>query len=98
MDQFRTGWFLESVISAALIVLVVRTRRPFLKSRPGKSLFLAIVLIASGTALFPYTPLAGPFGFRPLPLFFFPAMGMIVALYMIAAEMAKGYFYRKVKF
>jgi Mg2+-importing ATPase len=98
MDQFRTGWFLESVISAALIVLVVRTRRPFLESRPGKSLFLAIVLVASGTALFPYTPLAGPFGFRPLPLFFFSAMGMIVALYMIAAEMAKGYFYRKVKF
>jgi Mg2+-importing ATPase len=69
-----------------------------LKSRLRKSLFLAIVLIASGTALFPYTPLAGPFGFRPLPLFFFSVMGMIVALYMIAAEMAKGCFYRKVKF
>jgi P-type Mg2+ transporter len=97
-DQFRTGWFVESVISAALIVLVVRTRRPFLESPPGKSLLLAILLITASTALFPYTPLAGPFGFRPLPLSFFWAMGMIVALYVIAAEMAKRYFYRKVQF
>ena len=35
-EQFRTGWFLESVISASLIVLVIRSRRPFFKSRPGK--------------------------------------------------------------
>jgi hypothetical protein len=34
---FRTGWFLESVVSAALIVLVVRTRKPFFQSRPGRS-------------------------------------------------------------
>ena len=35
-DQFRTGWFLESVISASLIVLVIRSRNPFFKSRPAK--------------------------------------------------------------
>jgi Mg2+-importing ATPase len=28
-DQFRTGWFLESVISASVTVLVIRTRKPF---------------------------------------------------------------------
>ena len=33
-EQFRTGWFQESVISAALIVLVIRSRRPFYRSRP----------------------------------------------------------------
>ena len=27
-SEFRTGWFVESVLSASLIVLVVRTRRP----------------------------------------------------------------------
>ena len=30
--RFRTGWFIESVISASLIVLVIRTRRPFYES------------------------------------------------------------------
>ena len=35
-DQFRTGWFLESVISASLIVLVIRTRKPFLQKSTWK--------------------------------------------------------------
>ena len=38
VGQFRTGWFIESIVSAALIVLVVRSRRPFFKSRPSKLL------------------------------------------------------------
>ena len=42
VQQFRTGWFIESILSAALIVLVVRTRRPFFRSRPSKLLALAI--------------------------------------------------------
>jgi len=37
-DQFRTGWFIKSVISASLIVLVIRSRKPFFKSKPGKYL------------------------------------------------------------
>jgi Mg2+-importing ATPase len=28
VDQFRTGWFIESVISASFIVLIIRTRSP----------------------------------------------------------------------
>jgi len=32
-DQFRTGWFIESVISASITVLVIRTRRPFFRSK-----------------------------------------------------------------
>jgi P-type Mg2+ transporter len=34
-DQFRTGWFLESAISASMIVLVIRSRPPFFQSQPG---------------------------------------------------------------
>ena len=30
--QFRTAWFVESVASASLIVLVIRSRRPFFRS------------------------------------------------------------------
>ena len=33
---FQTGWFVESVCSAALIVLVIRTRNRFWKSRPSR--------------------------------------------------------------
>jgi hypothetical protein len=37
------------------------------------------------------------FNFRPLPAPFFIALGAIVALYVIAAEIAKRLFYRKIK-
>jgi len=96
-DLFRTGWFLESVISASVIVLVIRTRRPFYQSRPGKYLLIATLIIAGVTLLLPFSPLAGLFSFRPLPAPFFVALGAIVLLYIIAAEIVKRLFYKKIK-
>lgn len=58
-DQFRTGRFLESVISASLIVLVIRSRKPFFKSRPAKYLLMATLLTVIVTAILPFTPLGG---------------------------------------
>ena len=95
--QFRTGWFLESVISASLIVLVIRTRRPFYKSRPGRHLLMATLTIVAATLVLPYTPLSGILGFTPVPLPILAALGIIVVLYIGAAEWAKKVFYRKVR-
>jgi len=97
-DQFRTGWFLESVISAALIVLVIRTRRPFFKSAPGKYLLIATLGVVCITLILPFTPLAGMLGFGHLPAMFFVILGVIVVFYMAAAEVAKRIFYKVVKF
>src|SRR5512147_1306434 len=97
-DQFRTGWFIESVISASVTVLVIRTRKPFFRSRPGKYLLMATLLIVGVTILFPFTPLAELLGFQPLPVTTLLVIGMIVVLYMIAAEIAKRFFYKRVKF
>lgn len=96
--QFRTGWFLESVISASLIVLVIRSRKPFFKSRPGKYLLRATLSIVVVTLILPFTPLAKIFGFSPLPISFLLIIGMIVTFYIITAEMVKTVFYQKVKF
>jgi Mg2+-importing ATPase len=95
--QFRTGWFVESVVSAALIVLVIRSRKPFFKSRPGKYLFISTMAIVIITLVFPYTPLAGIFGFSPLPLLFLLYIGVIVILYILSAEITKNIFYKMVK-
>jgi P-type Mg2+ transporter len=96
--QFRTGWFLESVVSASLIVLVIRSRKPFFKSRPGKYLLLTTLVIFSATLILPFTPLAGIFGFSALPVSFLLSIGSIVLFYIITAEMVKKVFYKKVKF
>ncbi len=96
--QFRTGWFMESVISASLIVLVIQSRRPFFRSRPSRQLLMATLLIVALTLIVPYTPLAAIFGFQSLNLLFLSLMGVIVILYVTAAEMAKKLFYERVNF
>jgi P-type Mg2+ transporter len=94
-EQFRTGWFLESVVSASLVVLVIRSRKPFFRSRPGKYLILATFLVVVATLVMPYTPVARLFDFRPLPISFVILLGGIVALYIIATEITKKLFYGK---
>ncbi len=92
--QFRTGWYMESVVSAALIVLVIRTRRLFFRSRPGKYLFAATIIVVIVAIAIPFTPLSRPFGFQTLPASFFLALAVIVIVYIATAELAKRLFYR----
>jgi Mg2+-importing ATPase len=55
--QFRMSWFIESVISASLIVLVIRTRKPFFKSIPSKYLVIATSCVCIATLIIPYSPI-----------------------------------------
>ena len=98
IDLFRTGWFVESVISASLIVLVIRSRRPFFRSTPGKHLLIATLMIVGVVLIFPFTPLGTLFGFRQPPILFLLAMSIIVVLYIILGDVAKRAFYKRVKF
>jgi Mg2+-importing ATPase len=97
-DQFRTGWFLESVISASLIVLVIRSRKSFFKSRPAKYLLIATLLTVVVTVVLPYTPLGAIFGFSRLPISFLLLIVIIVSFYIFAAELVKTVFYKRVRF
>lgn len=95
--EFRTGWFVESVVSASLVVLVIRTRKPFFKSKPGRYMLAATLLIVNITMVLPFTSIGERlFGFTPLPVSFLVLMGLIVVLYIISAELAKRVFYKKV--
>jgi Mg2+-importing ATPase len=96
--QFRTGWFLESVISASIIVLVIRSRKPFFRSRPGKYLLIATLSITAITLILPFTPLGTVFGFSPPGFSTYLLLLAIVVVYILAAEITKRIFYKKVKF
>jgi Mg2+-importing ATPase len=91
---FRTGWFVESVISASLIVLVVRSRRPFFKSTPSRPLLFGTLGVGVVTVLLPYTPVASVLGFVPLPPLYLAFIAGVVALYVVSAEATKALFYR----
>ncbi|MBZ5586974.1 MAG: magnesium-translocating P-type ATPase [Acidobacteriia bacterium] len=93
-DQFRTGWFVESVLSASFIVLVVRSRRPFFRSRPGKRLLWATLGVAATTLAMPFLPFAPLLGLTPLPPSFLGLVAVIVVMYILSGEAAKHIFYR----
>lgn len=92
-EQFRTGWFIESVISASVIVLVIRTRRPFVTSRPSLSLGLATLAVGMVTLLLPVLPIAAPLGLTPMPPSFLMVLAAILFGYVLTAEMVKRRFY-----
>lgn len=92
---FQTGWFTESVISATLIVLVIRTRLPFFKSLPGRYLAIATFVVVGLVLLLPYLPFAHLLGFAPLPLAFYGWMTGIIVLYIFTAEIAKHLFFKR---
>ncbi len=46
-EVFRSGWFIESVLTELLVALVVRTRRPFYRSRPGRWLLISTALVTA---------------------------------------------------
>jgi Mg2+-importing ATPase len=96
-EQFRTGWFVESIVSASLIVLVIRSRKPFFRSRPSQYLLLATLLTVTATVALPYTPLGPLFGFAQVPLSFLLMIALIVSLYVVATELVKAVFYRTVR-
>jgi Mg2+-importing ATPase len=94
-EQFRTGWFMESVVSAAVIVLVIRSRRPFYKSRPSNQLLVATLAVVTAALILPFTPLGRIFGFVTLPISFLLILGLIMILYILTAEAVKKVFYRR---
>ena len=81
-------------MSAASIVLVVRTRGPLLASRPSRSLMLSTLLVVIATLLLPSSPLGALFGFVPLPPLDLLLLALILLGYVVTAEVVKHRFYR----
>jgi len=94
VDQFRTGWFIESVVSASFVVLIIRTRRPFFSSRPSTSLMVVTILVGIFTFILPFSPLSEPFGFTKISAYSLVVVAVIVGIYIAAAELVKKIFYR----
>ncbi len=93
---FRTAWFIESLLTELVILLIVRTHRPLLRSRPGKWLLWSTVLVAATTLALPYlTWTAGLFGFVPLPPYILLLLAGITLAYAVTNEIAKKYFFKR---
>ena len=89
-EAFRTGWFIESLFTQVLVVLVIRTRiSPFWHSRPSRPLLGAIGAALVVAVLIPLSPLGPLLGFAPLPGAFWLLLAVLVAAYLALVEMVK---------
>jgi P-type Mg2+ transporter len=91
---FRTSWFVESLLTELVIAIVVRTRRPFFRSRPGTLLLTSTASLIGIALVIPYLPFASVFGFVRLPAALIATILGITALYVAATEFQKKWFYR----
>lgn len=91
---FHTGWFVESTLTGLMILLMVRTQRPFFLSRPGRLFLFAEAAIALVTVLIPYSPFSSALGFVTPPATLLSIVLVITLLYGVGMEVVKRLFYR----
>lgn len=86
---FRSGWFIESTATELVAMLVLRTARPFWRSRPGSALLWSSIAVAAVTVLLPYSPMAAALGLSALPIAVLVILAVMILGYVGANEAIK---------
>ncbi|MET8090236.1 magnesium-translocating P-type ATPase [Micromonospora sp. NPDC005220] len=88
-DVFRAAWFVQFTATEIIVLLVLRSNRSFLRTRPSAALAgTGLVLIAVTVAL-PFSPLAAPLGLAPLPPAVLATLATLTIVNVAANETAK---------
>ena len=96
-EIFQSGWFTVSVLTELLILMVMRTHKPFFMSRPAPLLLYSSIAVGAVTLILPYTPLSRFLNIEPVGLSIMAALIAISAAYIVTTEIAKHFFYRHEK-
>lgn len=93
---FQTSWFMLSLLTELGVVWSLRTRRPAWRSRPGRLIVVASIIIAVLAFSTPYLgPISRAFSFVPLPWHLVATCVVLVILYVAANEVAKVWYYSR---
>jgi Mg2+-importing ATPase len=88
-ELFRTGWFIESTATELAALLVLRTRRPFVRSRPGTALAATSLAVLVIVVALPFTPLVTALGLTSPSAGLLGALAAITVGYVVATEWCK---------
>lgn len=88
---FRGGWFVESTLTELAVMMVLRTRRRFWRSKPGSGLFWASAVLAVLAIAIPYTSVGRVIGLAALPLNLILILLGLIGVYIVLNEIAKKY-------
>jgi Mg2+-importing ATPase len=93
---FRTGWFVESLVTQTLAIHVIRTPRiPLLRSRASPALTATTLVVVAAGIWLSQAPLGAVLGFAPLPGAFWPVVAAIVAGYLVTVQLLKAWLVRR---
>jgi P-type Mg2+ transporter len=94
VHEFQSAWFVGSILTEVVVLFVLRTRRPFFRSRPSRWIVIASVVVAAIACYLPYSPLAKPLSLVGLSLPLFFAIIAITLVYVASNEIAKRIFWK----
>ena len=92
---FHTGWFVESMATQTLVVLVIRTAGNPLKSLPSRALLISVLAIVTIATVLPYTAVGRLLRFTPLPMALLGAIALLAVTYLLLVQAVKVWFYRR---
>ena len=92
---FQSGWFVFSILTELVVLLIMRTQKPFYKSKPAPSLLYSAVIVATITLILPYIkPINKILTIEPIRPLILIALFGIITMYIVTTEIAKHYFYK----
>jgi Mg2+-importing ATPase len=92
---FRTGWFIESLVTQILMIFAIRTHRHMFASRPHPLVAGLAVGTSAATIALPFLPVGSWFGFVLPPAGYFLFLPLAVILFLIVMEAMKRLFYAR---
>ncbi|HYW40984.1 MAG TPA: magnesium-translocating P-type ATPase, partial [Terriglobales bacterium] len=92
---FHTGWFVESLATQTLVILVIRTAANPLKSGPSRTLLISVLAVVAVAVVLPYTPVGTLLRFTPLPVSLLGTITGLAVTYLLLVQAVKSWFYRR---
>jgi Mg2+-importing ATPase len=92
---FHTGWFVESLATQTLVILVIRTAANPLKSGPSRALLISVLAVVTIAAVLPYTAVGTLLRFTPLPVSLLGTIAFLAVTYLLLVQAVKVWFYRR---
>ncbi|MFM9428638.1 Mg2+-importing ATPase [Variovorax sp. GrIS 2.14] len=93
---FRTGWFVESLVTQILMIFAVRTRRSLFASRPHRAVVGLAIGATALTLVLPFLPVVGQwFHFVQPPALYFAFLTAIGAGFLVLIEVVKRAFFAR---
>ncbi len=93
--EFRSAWFLGSILTEVGVLFVLRTRAPFFTSRPSRWVVLTSIIVVVIAVALPYSPLAAALQLVAIPAALLGLIAVITVGYITATELTKRVFWRR---